>query len=170
VSADELASRREELARRLVHAEIAAVAVEGELPADTQTVLALGEMRLEGLAQRAYERFGAAGLLAPRAPSFSEILRPAPSGVQGEKLRQACDTAILPGPPSALARGEGSPVGWLLWRGPYASVPVQPEAVALLGALDGTRDLAEVAEALGAPANVVAEMAQQLVKLGAATA
>ena len=61
-------------------------------------------------------------------------------------------------------------MGWLLWRGPYASVPVQPEAVALLGALDGTRDLAEVAEALGAPANVVAEMAQQLVKLGAATA
>ena len=170
VRAEDLVAQRAEITRRLVHAEIAAVAVEGALPDGPEAALALGEIRLEGLAQRAYERFGIAGLLAPRAPSWSEILRRAPAGKPGSQLRQICDTAILPGPPAAVARGEGRDVGWLLWRGPHPPVPVQSEAVALLGALDGSRDLSDVAAALGVPEAPVTEMAAQLVALGAATA
>ena len=140
------------------------------IEASAEAALALGELRLEGLAQHAYESFGAAGLMAPRAPKWSQLLRPAQAGTDGAVLQQVCHTAIMPGPPSALLRGEVSAVGWLIWRGPHAPVAVQPEAVAVLGAFDGQRDLEAVAAHLGAPLASVQAMAAQLVALGAASA
>jgi hypothetical protein len=170
VSVDELVARRAELARQLVHAEVAAVSIEGVLPDGPEAALAMGEIRMEALAQRAFERFGVAGLLAPKAPQWSQLLRPAPPGQSGTRLSQACDTAILPGPPAALVEGTARPVGWLLWRGPHAPVAVQAEAVAILSEMDGQRDLESIAATLGAPEPAVREIADQLVQLGAATA
>ena len=170
VSAEDLVAHRAELAHQLVHARIAAVRVQGEIPDTPEAALALGELRLEGLAQQAFEAFGVAGLLAPRAPRWSQLLRPAQAGADGAVLSQTCHTAIMPGPPSALMRGEVRAVGWLLWRGPHAALPVQPEAVAVLAALDGVRDLEAVAAHLGAPLSSVQAMAAQLVAVGAATA
>lgn len=170
VDAEDLVERRASLANQMVHAQIAAVRIRGVLPQGAPAALALGELRLEGLAQDAYERFGVAGLIAPRAPRWSQLLRPATSGTQGSVLHQTCHTAILPGPVSALAQGEAGPVGWLLWRGPHAPMAVQAEAVALLGALDGARDLDQVAAHLDAPAAVIKRMAAELVRVGAASA
>ena len=58
----------------------------------------------------------------------------------------------------------------MLWRGPHAPMAVQAEAVALLGALDGERDLDQVAAHLDAPAAVIKRMAAELVRVGAASA
>jgi len=170
VRGEELVSRRGELARRLVLAEIAALDIEGPVPAGPDAALAMGELCMEAMAQAAFDRYGVAGLLAPRAPAWSEILRPAPAGVMGEILRRTCDGAVLPGTPAALARGEVSGTGWLLWRGPYLPIAVQPEAVTLLGALDGEKDLEQVAAQLEVPLDAVQSMAEELVRVGAATA
>ena len=166
VRGDELVSQRAALARQMVHAQIAAVAVSGPLPPGPEAALALGELRMEGFAQGAYEHFGTAGLLAPRAPSWQQLLRPAPPGSPGERLRQTCHTAILP----SLTSGEPGPVAWLLWRGPHAPISVHPGAVALLGTLDGERDLRAVAAELGTSFEMISPMADELVRLGAASA
>jgi hypothetical protein len=47
---------------------------------------------------------------------------------------------------------------------------VHPEAVALLGALDGERDLIALAAELGTSTEVIGPMADELVRLGAASA
>ena len=170
VSAEMLVPNRGEIVGRLVRAEVACIELVGELPPGPDARLAMGEVRMEALAQAAYERFGVAGLIAPRAPMWRQLLRPAPAGTEGDVLHQACDTAVIPGPPSALIQGTASPVGWLLWRGPHGAVAVQPEAVAVLGQLDGERTIQQIADSMDAPAGVVKQMADQLVKLGAATA
>lgn len=165
----ELADRRAWVCGALARGEAAAVRFTAPVPDDPASQLALGEVRLEGDAQAAFERYGLAGLVVGRAPAWDEVLGSAPAGEPGEVLRPTCDTALLPGPPSRLARGQVQTVGWLLWPAPYRPLPVAPRAVAVLRALDGRRDRVAVAKCLGVPVEAVAPVLDELVTIGAAT-
>jgi hypothetical protein len=61
-------------------------------------------------------------------------------------------------------------VGWLLWDAAVRPVMVAPVAVAVLGALDGERDSQAIATLLKGPPELVQEVLDELVHLGAATA
>ncbi|MEC8425314.1 MAG: hypothetical protein VX000_16130, partial [Myxococcota bacterium] len=148
VSGERLAERREELCGWLARGELTAVRVTGEVPADPATLLALGEIRLEGARQAALERFGVSGLRAGSVVDWKEQLRPQATAPVHGPLVPRCEATVLPGTPSRLARGDARPVGWLLWNAPSAPVAVQPAAIAVLRELDGERDLAAIAAAL----------------------
>jgi len=168
VDAARLAERREELCGWLARGELTAVRVIGDLPDDPAARLALGEIRLEGARQAALERFGVSGLRAGSVRDWKAQLRPQATAPVHGPLVPRCSAAVLPGTPGRLARGDASPVGWLLWESPSAPVAVQPAAVAVLRELDGERELAEIAASLEAPPEAVQAVAAELCRVGAA--
>ncbi|MBN1945700.1 MAG: hypothetical protein JW797_08480 [Bradymonadales bacterium] len=171
LSGEELATRRAELASRLVEGEIAAVWFTSEVPADAASQLALAEIRLESDYQLGVERYGQAALeLAGPIPSWEQLLCAPPPGEPGEVLVAQCNGLILPGTPAGLMEGETDPAGWLLWPLPCFPLAVHPVAVSILNQLDGQRNGRELAEAMDAPLEAVQEILQQLVQVGAATA
>ena len=121
-----------------------------------------------GLAQAALERFGVSGLRAGSVRDWKAQLRPQATAPVHGPLVPRCSAAVLPGTPGRLARGDASPVGWLLWESPSAPVAVQPAAVAVLRELDGERELAEIAASLEAPPEAVQAVAAELCRVGAA--
>jgi hypothetical protein len=163
-----LAARRVELGCWLARDELRAVRITGPVPNEPEAALALGEIRLEGSGQSALERWGLAGLRAGTVPAWQSALGPRPVAPVVGVLAARCQVAILPGTPDRLARGESGSVGWLLWEAPTAPVPVSRPAVAVLQAFDGEKNLDEVAASLGAPLEVVREVAAELCHLGAA--
>jgi hypothetical protein len=167
VPADALVAQRHALVRRLVRGEICAVRVTGEAPDDPAVQLALGEIRMEGVAQAAFERFGSAGLLAPDAPAFEALIGAPGPGPLGQTFQPLCDGILLPGPVAAMAEGTPQNVGWLLWDAPVAPVAVQPAAVAVLQAVAGESTPEAVASALGAPVDHVREILSSLIDIGA---
>ena len=166
----EVARRRAGIGRALARGEALAVFFSGPIPDGPEARLAVGEARMEARRQEAFDRYGLPGLLVEEAPTWREVLGPAPAGREGPVLAATCETALLPGTPARLARGDLDTVGWLLFAGPHPAVAVHPAAVHLLRALDGTAELDAVAGRLGAPPAEVREVARQLVALGAATA
>lgn len=168
VAGARLAERREELCGWLARGDLTAVRVTGPLPDDPATALALGEIRLEGERQAALERFGVAGLRAGSVRDWRGQLRPQATAPVHGPLLPRCAAAVLPGTPARLARGDASPVGWLLWNAPSPPVPVQSAAVAVLRELDGVRGIAEIAASLEAPPEAVEAVAAELCRVGAA--
>ncbi len=163
-----LADRRAQLGGWLARGELVAVRVRGEVPDDIGTTLALGEMRLEGSAQAAFERWGVAGLRAGRVPDWQDQLqRRAVAPVVGVLARR-CSSAMIPCTPARLLQGDTKPVGWLLWEAPVAPLAVRPAAVAVLDLIDGERSLDEIARALVVPVEAVREVASELCRVGAA--
>jgi len=167
---DQLAGRRAELGRALARGQLLALRFTSPVPEDPASQLALGEVRMEGRSQAAYEAWGAAGLGLEQVPDWDVDLQPAPAGQAGERLRARCEGRFLPGPPGALAQGSLQRVGYLLWHGPHRPLAVHPAAVALLHLLDGQRDAQALAMELGAPLEAVREILGELVGLGAASA
>lgn len=165
-----LAGRRAEVARALVRGEVGAVRLTTPLPPGAAARLALGELRLEGDHQRAFEAWGRAGLRVEGFATWEEQLLAAPAGEEGAILQATADPLLAPGTPASLRRGELRDTGWLLWEAPFQPVPVHPVAVACLRALDGERDAAAVAAEVQGPLDQVQAVLSELVQLGAATA
>lgn len=168
IPADTLASARSELARSVAHGEYVAVAVQGDVPQDPASRLALGELRMEASRQEAWEAFGAVGLRASDTPpAWGSLLGSAPSGHESPTPSRCCEAVFAPGPVAAVRRGELDDVGYLLWEGPYEAIAVQREAIVVARALDGTRDAAEVAAAARLPHDFVAAVMSELTRIGA---
>ena len=165
-----LIARRGELASALVRGELGAVRLTTPLPPVAAARLALGELRLEGPHQRAFEEWGRAGLRVEGFATWEEQLQVAPSGEDGPLLQATADALLAPGTPASIRRGELSDTGWLVWDAPFRPVPVLPVAVACLRALDGERDAAAVAAEGRGPLDQVRAVLSELVQLGAATA
>jgi|GEM_PF-1849715 len=169
----ELVSRRAKLAASLADGSKAAIVLTSE-PWDTPaTALARGELRMEGAAQVAVDRYGLAGLLAPDAPQWSEVRTAAPTSSAHDLdltavLDATCDGAMVPGPPGRLRRGDVDTVGVLLWVGPHPPVWVAPVAVHVLRGLNGQRTLGQLVEAMGAPPDALLDVARDLLSVGAA--
>lgn len=163
-----LADRRAQLGGWLARDELVAVRVRGELPDDPPTTLALGEMRLEGSAQAAFERWGVAGLRAGQVPDWQDQLQRRAVAPVVDVLARRCASAMIPGTPARLLQGDTKPVGWLLWEAPVAPLAVRPAAVAVLDLVDGARTLEEIARALVVPTDAVREVASELCRVGAA--
>jgi len=168
-----LPSLRAELGAALADGSLAAVAFTGTPDATPAAALALGELYLEGgRAQEAVASCGLAGLLAPEVPGWSTLRSAAPSedgAVDANTvLDAACEGALVPGPPGRIRRGQVDTVGALLWVGPHPPVWVAPVAVHVLRALDGQRSLGVLEAAMQAPPGALVEVAQELVRVGAA--
>jgi len=168
----ELVPRRAELGAALAEGRLSAVAFTATPDATPAAALALGELRLEGIAQNAVEACGLAGLLAPDTPAWALLRTPAPSEAlkvdAHTVLDAACEGALVPGPPGRLRRKEIDTVGALLWVGPHPPVWVAPVAVHVLRALDGRQPLGVLEAAMKAPPGALVEVAQELVRIGAA--
>ncbi|MCB9781024.1 MAG: hypothetical protein H6742_20815 [Alphaproteobacteria bacterium] len=165
-----LVGERSALARALVTGEAAAVRLTSPPPPSPAAALALGELRMEGPHQRAYERWGPAGLRVEGEAHWEELLEDADAGEAGAVLMPLAEGLLAPGPASALRRGRVDTVGFLLWDAPFRPVAVHPVAVHVLRALDGERDAAAVAAAVQGPPDQVAQVLAELVRVGAATA
>jgi len=170
LTGEALVARRSELARALVQGELGALRLRSPLPPGAAAQLALGELRMEGPHQRAFERYGRVGLRVDGLVEWQEILTEAPGGEDGPVLQATAEGVLTPGTPGRLARGEPETIGWLVWDAAFLPVPVLPVAVQVLRALDGERGLDQVAAEVGVVASVVAPVLDQLVALGAATA
>lgn len=169
LTGEQLVAERAAVCRALVRGEIAAAVITDPLPELPAYQLAVGELRLEGgPSQEAALRYGRAGLLAPGAPRFSELLSPPPPGQPGPRLRQLADALVLPGTVRTLREGRVVPTGWLLWEGPYAPIPVHPVAVELLRGLSA--GLQEASAALSLSTEQASEILDELVAVGALTA
>lgn len=165
-----LVADRARLAAAVVRGALGAVALSSPLPPGSAAQLALGELRMEGRHQRAYERYGVAGLRVSGLVEWSETLSAAVSGEAGPVLQATADALLAPGTSASIARGELETVGWLVWEAPIRPVAVRPVAVHVLRALDGVRDTAAVAAEVGGPADQVQQVLDELVEVGAATA
>jgi hypothetical protein len=173
VTPETLVERRAELAAALADETIQAAVLTAEPPQTPRTALARGELRLEGEAQAAVDRYGLAGLLAPDAPPWTGLRPAAPAGDASRLdldtvLDATCDGALVPGPPGRVRRGQLDTVGVLLWVDAHPPVWVAPVAIHVLRGLDGTRSLRQLVEALKAPADALLEVAADLVSVGAA--
>lgn len=169
IPGEALAPRRAELCGAVARGALAAIRFTSPPPDDLPTRLALGELHLESDHQLRLDRLGLAGLTVNEAPTFAELLSPAPPGAPGEPRRRLCDVAIIPGPPSALRAGRPRPTAWLLFRGPHPPIPTIVEAGRLLQALDGERPFAEAAALAGLAPAQAEELAEALRGLGALT-
>jgi hypothetical protein len=167
VPGEELAARRIEIVSALVSEDAVAVELATPLPQDPESLLAMGEIRLEARAQCAMEAYGRAGLLVKEYVRFEALLRAAPPGVLGEACVPFCQVALLPGTPAGLARGELQTTGWLLWDRAVAPVPVTPVAVELIRALDGNKGVEALSEDLSIPGEQVSSIIEVLCQLGA---
>lgn len=170
VRGEQLGARRGELAARIVRGELGAVALTSPLPPSPQARLAMGELRMEGPHQRAYETWGPAGLRVSGHRTLAQLLGAAPAGEAGSVLVACGDCLLAPGTPAGLRRGQVETVGWLLWEGPFAPVPVHPIAVDALRALDGVAGSEQVASQLGLGVEQAQAVLDALVSVGAATA
>lgn len=169
LTGEALIAERASVCRALVRGEIVAAVITDPLPERADWQLAIGELRLEGgPAQAAALRYGRAGLLAPGAPTFAEVLSPPPPGQPGPRLRQLAAAMVLPGTVRSLSAGRITPTGWLLWEGPYTPVPVRPLAVELLRGLSG--GLHAACESLSLTTEQASEILDELVAVGALTA
>lgn len=164
---DELVAQRAELLAMLRSGDVAAIRFETPVPWDDASRAALAELHDAAPAQRAFERYGHAGLLAPDAPSWSELLTPAPRGVMGEVLRKTCDVVTLP---NLDARGHVELFAGLVWSAPHPPLNVVQSAGDLLKRLNGQSSIAKIAAEVGAPEDLARSLFEQLVELGAATA
>jgi len=165
----QLIAERAAVCRALIRGEIVAAVITAPCPEQPAYQLAVGELQLEGgPAQEAVLRYGRAGLLAPGAPQFSELLSPPPPGQPGPRLRQLADALVLPGTVRTLREGRVVPTGWLLWNGPYTPIPVHPVAVELLRGLSA--GLQEASAALSLTTEQASEILDELVAVGALTA
>ncbi|MFT5684694.1 MAG: hypothetical protein ACI8RZ_005638 [Myxococcota bacterium] len=165
----QLVADRAAVCRVLIRGEIQAAVITDPLPELPAYQLAVGELRLEGgPAQASVLRYGRAGLLAPGAPAFTELLSPPPPGQPGPRLRQLADAMVLPGTVRTLRAGRVVPTGWLLWEGPVTPIPVKPVAVELLRALSA--GLQEASAALSLTTEQASEILDELVAVGALTA
>lgn len=168
IPGESLASRRGELCSEAAKGRLFGVVFTTEVPLSADAQLALGELRMEAVAQTATDRYGLPGLLAPDAPLFEETLGHAPSGKPGPSLKRMCDIAELPGTPLRLKNGDFSPVGWLLWNGPAKPLPVAHSAFQLVRHVHlGVESAAEEA---GLGTDEAWGMINELIKLGALSA
>ena len=162
-----LASRRDEICHKVVQGELVAVHFVTPVPSDSASQLALGELRMEADKQLAVEHFGVAGLVVDEVVFWERALGRAPSGKTGERYRQCCDLAILPGTPKMLRKGESAPVSWLLWEGPAKPLPVAEVAATMVrniaAGLDVACNAANLTLAQGR------QIVNELVALGALT-
>jgi len=170
VAGARLAEEREELVRALRQGDAVAVRVDAPVPSDAATADALAALRAVGPAQRAVERFGPAGAWVAGWSPWSEQLEDAPTGEPGTVLQPVADSLLSPGTPEMFTRGELADTGWLVWAAPFRPVPVSTDAVEVLRALDGQRDIAQLARAVSLPVEQVGELLDELVARGAATA
>ena len=170
VSGDSVAEQRIEIVSALVREEAMAVLVETAVPNDSASQLAMGEIRLEARAQKAFEAYGWAGLWVQDYLKFDDLLGSAPEGHSGEVVRPRCSAAVLPGTPSQLRQGRLGDTGWLLWEGPVRPVAVQPVAVELMRAMDGKKDHQGLAAATGLEPRMVRDICDALRQLGAVSA
>lgn len=161
----ELAARRQEVCSKASKNEITAVVFSSPVPDDPASQLALGELRMEALAQKAVERYGVAALLAPNAPPWERALGRAPAGQMGPKLRPLCDIAILPGTPHRLRQGQLQPTGWLLWNGPARPLPIADVGLTLIRTINQGMEAACQAAKIDQPRGT--EILQELIQLGA---
>jgi hypothetical protein len=161
----ELASRRAELCKDAAIGSLHAVLFSTPVPIEPASQLALGELRMEAIAQQSVERYGLPGLFAPDAPLFEDTLGRAPAGKKGEQLRRMCDIAQLPGTPARILNGDARPVGWLLWNGPAKPLPVADVAYQLVRHVD--KGLEGAATAVGIPITQAKSIIEDLISLGA---
>ncbi|MBW1877448.1 MAG: hypothetical protein JRJ84_03710 [Deltaproteobacteria bacterium] len=170
VAGSELVRSRAALSRKLTEGQIFAVRVVGDVPPEPAYQLALGEIRLEGRAQRPFERFGPMGLLVGDAPAWVDLLEPAPAGTPGETLHTTCLWGTFPGTPRSLARGQLKPVAFLMWDGPHTPLPIDASTLPLLGAFGQGASTAQVATTLGQLEEGIRPVVRELIALGALSA
>ena len=133
MTGEELASRRYEVCKKALQGEIVAVQFTTPLPTDPETQLAFGELCMEADAQRSLGLYGLPGLLAPRAPKWSDALVRAPAGRMGESLQVTCNRIVrFPSTPSRLQRGILQDTAWIFWNGPVKPLPIHDVGVVLL--------------------------------------
>ena len=176
VRGEELVDLRRELCAKAAKGELLAVRITTPVPSDPASQLAYGELRMEAKAQRAVDMYGAYGLLAPDAPSWTEALKSweggAPSGQQKPdglswnqvEFRRMVDLAQLPGMPGRLVAGDTTPIWWLLWNGPARPLPISDDAAQVLRALSGGFTVA--AEACSIQEEQLEGMIREFVQLG----
>lgn len=165
IEGHELSDRREEICAQALRREISAVHFLSPVPLLPQSQLALGELRMEAMGQKALERFGPVGLLAPDAPVWSQCFGRAPAGRKGERLRLMCDLALLPSTPNRLLKGQLQETAWLLWNGPAQALPVHKIAYDLLSNINKGVD--EACAAAGLPLAQGKEVIDELISIGA---
>jgi len=170
IPGEALISRRAELARRLVRGELGAVQLTSPIPPSPLAALAIGELRMEGRHQRAFEAWGPAGLRVEGFVTLAELLGAAPPGEPGPVLIPTGDCLLAPGTPASLRRGQPETVGWLLWEAPFRPVPVHPLAVEVLRALDGVATAPQLCATLELSEDQLQPVLDALVSVGAATA
>ncbi len=147
----------------------AAAAVRFETPHDYGDAAMAGieQLRAAAPAQLAFDRYGHAGLLAPDAPAWDDLLRDAPAGDMGEVLLRTCDALVLP---TLNEDGKVEAFAAVVWDAPYRPLRLIPGAGELLRRLDGTKDIATIAQEVSAPEATVRNLYEQLAGLGACTA
>lgn len=165
LAGDTLVAERARLCGLAADGQLAGVLFESPVPATPAAMLALGELRMEAPAQHAVDRYGLPGLLAPDAPAWPDAFGAAPPGRPGPTLELRCDYAVLPGTPERLRRGDPSPVGWLLWNGPAAPVPVAAPVIGLLSTL--SEGLEAASRAAGLTPEKGREAILEFIELGA---
>ena len=168
MAGEDLAASRAEICALASKGQIGGGLFSSPVPLEPASQLALGELRMEAAAQVAIERYGKAGLLAPKAPLFEDTLGRAPSGRVGPQLRRMCDIAQLPGTPARLRNGDARPVGWLLWNGPAKPLPVTEPVFQLIRNIEKGPEVA--AESAGVSFEDAQNIIRELVQLGALSA
>ena len=164
---DEVVERLDELVSSLRTGTAKAVDVDGWVPWDDASQDAVRQLDAASDLQAAYSRFGLAALVAGAGPPFEEILEEAPSGTLGDRLRRTCDALVVP---SLDSDGAMNPVGVLCWDAAIRPIKVNPVAISVLEALDDNPTIPEVADSLKAEVELVRNVLQQLVQVGAVTA
>lgn len=128
----------------------------------------------EPRAPAAHEAPTLATLLGPMAaglgplPTWESLLHGAPGCELPERPSAHARIVELPGTLSGLRSGTPELTPWLVWDGPYRPLPVTGPAAAVLSAMDGERNIEELAEALSAPVGAVLSVAEGLARIGAA--
>jgi hypothetical protein len=164
IGGDEIVARRDEVLAKLASGDAVAVRFNSPPTHDDAAVTARQEFREVGSAQRAFELYGSAGLMAPSAPELDDLLVSAPAGVSGPRLVAVADGLLLP---VMGDNGKIDKVGCLVWDGAYHPATVVPVAVQILHLLDGSMTAAAVAKRLRLPPKSVAHTIGQLIRMGA---
>ncbi len=159
MAGEELAAKRHLVCRQALCGEILGVHFTTPLPMDPATQLAFGELCMEAEGQRALERYGLPGLLAPGAPAWSEVLVRAPAGRMSEALRVACDSVVMfPSTPARLSKGILQDTAWLIWNGPVKPLPIHTVGVVIL------QNIAKGTEIACAEAGIAIEQGREIVE------
>ena len=165
IQGDELVARVDEVLARAAAGEIVAIRFETPVPWDDASRTALERVHASLPAQRAFERYGHAGLQCPNAPEYEDTLTSAEPATVGERPVSQCDALVMP---YQDKQGRAKTAGALTWNDePHAPVLVHPFAVEVLQLLDGTRTLAEVAAELTVSEELMGKVFAQLAEVGA---